>query len=407
MSMLGTIYKGTTGLITYSKGLDVISNNVANLNTPGFKRNDLMFRDLFYQYQLTGESNNVFSSRKNGFGVTERGTTTSFMQGDIQQSGNQTDVAIKGNGFFILRNEEGSFYSRVGQFEIDEKGFLVSSVNEAKVAGIDDTGALVDINIADLRTNPARATTEVTLVNNLSAGSTEHVIGDIEVFDALGNPQRLTLTLTNNSSVTPRSWLAEIENEEGDVIASDLEIRFQGNGSPAEGFNAFSFTLESEDAEPTEISFFFGEPGDFTGATSFSAGANSDLSVDSQNGFSFGSQVGIAFNRDGVLEIEYSNGESAEAGRLALAWLNDLQSMQQIGNGLFVFDDADRLQIEAANEGMMGEILGGNIEISNVELSQEFTDLVIVQRGFQVSSQVVSITNEMMQQLLDSSEPRR
>jgi flagellar hook protein FlgE len=407
MSLFGTVNKGTTGLVTFSKGLDVISNNVANMNTPGFKKNDLLFRDLFYQYKTTSNSGPGVSSRRDGSGVTDGGTTTNFSQGDIQQSGNQTDVAINGNGFFILRSDEGTFYSRVGQFAIDEEGFLVSKTNEARVAGIDSSGQLVDINIASLRVSPAQATTTVTFTNNLSPGSTEHVINNVEVFDALGNAHVLTLTLTNNSSVTPRSWLAEITNEDGDIIGSGYEIRFQGNGSPEVGYNSFSFIFSPPDADPMEILFFFGEPGTFTGATSFSAGANSDLAVDSQDGFGFGSQTGLSFNEDGILEIEYSNGETSEGGRLALAWLNDTQYMKQIGNGLFLCDNSDQLQIGAANEGMMGEIAGESLEISNVELSQEFTYLVIVQRGFQVSSQVVSIANEMIQQLLDSTESRR
>lgn len=403
MSMFGTINKGTTGLLTYSKGLDVISNNVANLNTPGFKRNDLLFRDLFYQYQLTGEADVGFSVGKNGSGVTDGGTTTVFSQGDIQQSGNQTDVAIDGNGFFVLRNDAGTFYSRVGQFKIDEEGYLISTTNDARVAGVDSSGNLIDINIANLRTNPAKATTEVTLVNNLSAGATEHIIQDIEVIDALGKSHRLKLTLTNNGTITPRSWLADVENEDGDLITSGQEIRFGGGGSPLDGFNAFSFAFQPTDTDPTDITFFFGEPGSFAGATSFSAGANSDLAVDSQDGHAYGSQVAVSFNSDGGLDIEYTNGETAEGGRLALGWLPDLQSMKQIGNGLFVVDDPGRVQIEAANEGVMGRIAGASVEISNVELSQEFTDLVIVQRGFQVSSQVVSIANEMIQQLLDSA----
>ncbi|MEE8058561.1 MAG: flagellar hook-basal body complex protein [Pseudomonadales bacterium] len=403
MSIYGTIYNSTTGLLTFSKGLDTISNNVANLNTPGFKRNDLLFRDLFYQHQLTGEFDQDFSSFKDGNGVTDGGTITSFAQGDIQQSGNDTDVAVNGNGFFILRNDAGTFYSRVGQFEIGEDGYLISSGNDARVAGIGEAGNLVDINIDDLRISPAGPTTEVTFIDNVSSGAVEHVINDIEVFDALGTPHLLSMTLANNSTQTPRSWLAEIKNEQGDVIASDLDIRFQGNGSLEVDFNSFTFTFEPEDVAPGDITFFFGEPNAFTASTSFSAGASSDLKMDTQDGFAFGSQISVTFNRDGVLEIEYTNGETEKGGRLALAWLNDLQAMRQIGNGLFEIDDHSRLHINAANEGVMGEIMVGSIEISNVELSQEFTDLVIVQRGFQVSSQVLSIANEMLQQLIDSS----
>lgn len=399
MSIFGTIYHGTTGLITYSKGLDVISNNVANLNTPGFKRDDLLFRDLFYQSQLNG--------REEGNGVTDAGTMTSFAQGDIQQTGNETDGAIDGNGFFVLRDGDQTYYTRVGQFEFDDAYYLTSTVNDSRVAGVDASGNLVDINVADYRTNPASATTEVTFVNNLSPGSTQHVINDIEVFDALGDKQLLTLTLTNNSSVTPRSWLAEISNEDGEVVSAGNEIRFQGNGSPQTDYNQFTFTYSPADVAPMELTFFFGEPDSFTGATSFSAGSSSDLAVGTQNGYGFGAQTKVSFNRDGVLEIEYSNGQTAECGRLALAWLNNLQSIQQIGNGLFTMNDVDLMRISAANENGMGAIVGESVEISNVELSQEFTDLVIVQRGYQVSSQVVSIANEMLQQLLDSIGSRR
>jgi flagellar hook protein FlgE len=406
MSIFGTIYNGTTGLLTYSKGLDVISNNVANLNTAGFKRNDLLFRDLYYQYQLSGQANQGASVYKDGNGVTDGGTTTSYAQGDIQQSGNDTDIAIDGNGFFILRSEDEIFYSRVGQFSFDEEYYLVSLANDARVAGIDSSGNLTDISISALRTSPASATTEVSFVNNLSLGSTEHVIDDIEVFDALGDEHQLTLRLTNNGSETARSWLAEVEDENGDVVSSDHEIRFQGDGSPEDGFNQFDFTFEPDEAAPMSISFLFGEPGSFTGATSFSSGSSSDLAVEDQNGYGFGSQTNITFNEDGILEIEYSNGQSVEGSRLALAWINNLQTLRQIGNGLFTIDDAERMQLYAANENGMGEIVAGSIEISNVELSQEFTDLVIIQRGYQVSSQVVSIANEMLQQIIESMGSR-
>lgn len=402
MSLYGTIYGGTTGLVTFSKGLDVISNNVANMNTPGFKRNDLLFRDLFYNYQLLGDSPDGFSGRKDGNGVTEGGTVTVFSQGDIQQSGNETDVAINGNGLFVLRDGNESYYTRVGQFQVDADGYLVSSINGARVAGMDDSGHLQDINVSGFRTNPAQATSEVTFFDNLSSGATSHVINDIEVFDVAGNAHKLSLTLTNNSSETPRSWLLKVENEAGDVIAEDLEIRFQGNGSPAEGFNSVEFAFEPDDIPASTIQFSFGEPGSFTGATSFSAGSNSDLKVEGQNGRSFGSQLSSSFDEKGSLTINYTNGESVEVGRLAFAWLNETQLLNQAGQGLFTIDESGVLEFGRAGEGVMGDLVGRSVEISNVDLSQEFTDLVIVQRGYQVSSQVVSIANEMIQQLLDS-----
>lgn len=403
---LGSIYTSLTGLLTFSRGLDTISNNVANLNTPGFKRSDLLFRDLFYQQTLTGEANGEASYSRLGNGVTDRGTITSFSQGELQESGNDLDAAIDGNGFFVLREGEDIFYTRAGQFKLDEDYYLISTALEARVAGIDSDGNLIDINITDFRTYPANSTSQIKFVENLSTGSAEHEIQNVEVFDSLGLRHALTIHFENNSTVTPRSWLINIKDENGDIIAEDLEIRFQGNGTPEENFNSVSFTYQSGDALPAEITLLFGEPGSFTGATSFSSGNNSNLAVDSQDGYAAGSLLKASFERDGVLHFEYTNAQSQDGSRLALAWFNDLQSLQQIGQGLFLLEGQQVVQLGAPTEKGLGEIVGGTVEISNVELTEEFTALIIVQRGFQSASQVISVANEMIQQLLDITKGR-
>ena len=397
----GTIFSGATGLLTFSKGLDVISNNVANLNTVGYKRNDLLFRDLFYRLQVGGQNSEQPGLSRIGNGVTDGGTVTSFTQGEIQDTGNQTDVAIDGNGFFILRQNGNTFYTRAGQFTFDDDGYLVSNALNGRVAGIDASGNLVDINISGLRTNPAQATASVSFFNNLSTGSTTHTINDLEIIDSLGGQHTFTVTFTNNNAVTPRSWLVDVEDETATVITTGEEIRFQANGSPEVGFNEFSFTYQPTGASATDMTFSFGDPGSFAGTTSFSSGTISNLAVEDQDGIGLGSLVDIAIDREGVLILNYSNGNEAQAGQLGLAWFDALQSLQQIGNGLFLVDDDQQPILSAAAAGVMGEIVGGGVEISNVELSQEFTDLIIVQRGFQASSQVVSVANEMLQQLLD------
>lgn len=403
---LGSIYTGTTGLLTFSKGLDTISNNVANLNTVGYKRNDLLFRDLFYQLQVSGQNNEQPNPSWIGQGVTDGGTVTSFAQGEIQDTGNATDVAIDGNGFFILRRDSDTFYTRGGQFSFDDDGFLVSTVLNSRVAGVNASNNLVDLSIAGLRTNPAQATSRVTFFNNLSTGSTSHVINDLEVIDSLGEVHTFAVTFTNNSAVTPRSWLVEVEDETASIVTTGEEIRFQANGSPEVGFNEFSFSYQPGSASAADITFNFGAPGSFSGATSFSSGSTSTLALDDSDGTELGSLLDLNFDREGLLTINYSNGASAVAGQLGLAWFDALQSLQQIGNGLFLVDGNQKPIIAAAASGVMGEIVGSSVEISNVELSQEFTDLIIVQRGFQASSQVVSVANEMIQQLLDIGSGR-
>ncbi len=398
---LGTIYTAATGTLTFSKGLDAISNNVANLNTPGFKRSDLLFRDLFYQYNRSAEGSNQPSSQQTGAGVTDAGTIFSFEQGDIQQTGNDTDVAINGNGFFILRDDDRNLYTRSGQFEFDDDGFLVNSSLGLRVAGLDANDKLTEININNFRTSQPQPTTEVTFSGNLSAGATEHEIDNIEVIDNLGEAQSFRAVFENNNAATPRSWLIDIFDENDTEIASDLEVRFQADGSPETDFNQFSFSYTPPGGSVNTVAFDFGEPGSFGQTTGFSTGTTSSLAVDSQDGIAVGSLLRTEIGANGVIEAIYSNNERANVGKLGLAWFTELQTLRQIGNSIFLVTGQQQPIIGGASEGVMGDIVGGSVEISNVELTQEFTDLIIIQRGFQASSQIMSTANEMIEQLIN------
>lgn len=390
-----TIYTAATGMLTFSKGLNTVSNNVANLNTPGFKRSDLLFRDLFYQFQQSGAADGQTSSQQNGAGVTDAGTITSFAAGDIQQTGNSTDVAISGNGFFVLRDTDQQLYTRAGQFEFDSDGFLVSTSLGSRVAGIDSSGALVDININEFRASPAVATSELNFSGILSTNDATHDVTGVNLIDSSGSTETYSLTFTENSAATAGSWLIDVTNQAGTLVADDLEIRFSGDSTPQAGFNEVSFTHNSN-----TVTLKFGEAGSVNGATSLSSGAASSLALESQDGLAAGSFLDVNIGENGVIEASYSNGETADIGELALAWFSDLQSMRQIGNGVFLVSNEQQPIIGNASSGIFGDLVGGSIEISNVELTQEFTDLIIIQRGFQASSQIMSASNEMIQELL-------
>lgn len=403
--MFTSIYTGMSGLMAYSKGLDVISNNVTNLNTPGFKGSDLMFRDIFYRYSALGGNQRDSAAEQMGNGVLGNGTSLRFAQGDLQDTGNALDVAIDGNGMFILRSASGQQYSRAGQFDFDQDGYLVDRTTGARIGGLSGAG-VTDININGMRVRPAVATSQIEFHNNLSPGSANHAVNNISVIDAVGAQHTLNFAFTNNNSVTPGSWLINVTNASGATIASALEIRFQGNGSPASGFNEVGFTYQPSGADAQQINLFFGESGSFTGATSFSAGTTSDLSVDSQDGRSAGALLDVNFEADGSLTLNYSNGEEANGGRLALAWFDDLQSLNQVGKAQFEATESASIRIAGPTEELMGRIVGSNIEVSNVDLTREFTDLIIMQRGYQASSQVISASNEMLQQLIDIGKSR-
>lgn len=400
--MLDSIYIGLTGLSTFSKGLSNISNNVANLNTPGFKRSQTLFQDLFYHQQNLGGngSNTPFSA---GNGVDTGGTSVIFKQGELRQTGNDQDAAIDGNGLFILRDGGKTFYTRAGQFEFDTSGYLVSKSTGGRVAVMSNgSSSLEDFNISEFRVNPPKVTSQIKLSGNLSVNDSDnqHTVSNISVFDSNGQNQPLSLTLTNNSAVTPRSWLIEVKDQAGTVITNG-EVRFQGDGSPTAGFENLSFSCTPAGASAQNITLNFGEPSKFSGVTNFSAGTDSTLSVQSTDGYTVGSLSKVTYDDEGKIVLSYSNGQTSALKKLALAWFDFLPGLEQQGGNLFVNDTDQKPIIGVAKSSVFGKISGGSIESSNVDLTQQFSDLIVTQRGYQASSQVVSAANEMMQQLLD------
>ena len=399
----GSIYTGSSGLLAFSKALDLISNNVANMNTPGYKGSDLLFRDFSYSFNLASQSREGQNAFQLGTGVSSGSTSVRFLQGDFRDTGIDTDLAIDGFGFFILKEGNKTFYTRAGQFTFNDDGVLVTQDSDAKVMGINDSGQLSEISILGLRTNPAKATSEVTFEGNLSTGSSEHTIENVELFDSLGEKQNVTVKFTNNSSTTPRSWLVEVTNEDNDVIGNG-EIRFQANGTPETDFNSVTFTFAPENAEAKEVTFSFGDPGEFDGATSFSGGESSDLRVKTSDGFGVGILSTVEFDEQGVFTLNYTNEQSTQGSQIALAWFNDLQTLRRGENARFIAQESQEAIIGRPNENVFGTIKAGSIELSNVDLTQEITDLIVVQRGFQTSSQVITITSELIETLIQMDQ---
>jgi flagellar hook protein FlgE len=398
--MFSSIYTGLSGLLSFSKGLDIISNNVSNVNTPGFKSSQLYFEDLFYQSALGGRDGQGNPSSQIGGGVSATKTNLVFRQGQIQGTGNALDAAIDGNGFFVLRKDNKTYYTRSGQFEFDVDGYLVEKGSDARVAALLGGESLADISNYGYQTNAASPTSRVSFVNNLSTGGTRHEITNLTVYDSVGTAHVLKVIFTNNSATTAGSWSLEVRNS-ADAVVTTGEIRFSGNGSPQAGFNQHTFTFSPTGVSPSSITLYFGDAGSLSGATSFSGGTTSTLSVQTQDGYSVGSQTNAVFDEEGFLTISYSNGQTRKLDRLALAWFTNLQSLELSGGNLFASKSGERPQLGHAGTGAFGDIAPMKLELSNVELTEEFTDIVIVQRGYQASSQVISVSNEMIQQLFD------
>ncbi len=401
--MLGSIYKGMVGMQYYSKGLDNISGNVANLNTTGFKRTDMHFRDMLQPesgFEYLGSQYTSYA----GVGTTF--TSVNFSQGEISATGNNTDIAIEGNGFFILRNGNETYYSRVGEFQFDEDGYLVAKGNGYKVAALDKDGQLSNINIKDFRSSDPLPTTEVLLVGNLSTGSTTHTVTEVAVYDNSGKKHVLDLQFTNNSADTENSWTVEVTNEDDEVLATGLEIRFNANGSPAEGYNNIEFTVETDDGDSSNISINVGNPGSFNQVTNFSGGASSTVETDKIDGAGPGIMIGFDITEEGEISANYSNGESKGVATLALARVESPDSLTVRDGGLFQHHAGQRVTINTAGKSGLGSIQGQSLELSNVDLTEQFGNMIVLQRGYQASSQVLTTANEMLQQLMDSTKGR-
>lgn len=387
--MLESIYVGMSGLISFSKGLSNISNNVANLNTPGYKRSQLEFLDLYYRYSSSGSSDQQASPYSQGSGVQTGASLPNFSDGEIRQTGNGLDLAINGNGFFVLRKDGETFYTRAGQFEVDDTGYLVAN-DGARVAGVSGN-ALNDISVSGKRSNAALATSKVTFVNSLSTSSTTFSVPDISVFDSLGVEHKLTLNMTNDSAENPGSWTLDVV--EGTTKLTSGEVRYSGAGSPLEGFDTVAFSYSPDGgATPNTVTF------DFSGSNYFSS-SSSTLGVGTSDGYAAGYLTKTTVDKSGNVVLNYSNGQTVKDSRLALTWFSDLSALQAQGsNRYIVFGDTEKV-IGAPGENGLGTIQSGGIELSNVDLAQEFSELIIVQRGYQASSQVISAANEMIQQL--------
>lgn len=396
--MFSSLYTGLSGLLAFSKGLDVLSNNVANMNTPGFKGSVLAFRDMLLQSSERTGGNQ--GDARVGTGVETGETQVQYRQGELRQTGNALDAAIDGNGFFVVRHNGEEFYTRAGEFTIDDSGFLIERNSTGRVAGLSGGAQLIDINIADRRVSPPRPTSTINFTGNLSSGGTTHKISGVTVLDGSGKSHVLTLNFTNNNNATLRSWLVEVRDETDTAIANG-EIHFRGNGSPETDFNTVHFRYAPNGAPETSLVLDFGDPGSFSSSTNFSAGTASDLQVRAQDGFPAGTIIETSFNTKGELTVKYSNGQTSTFERLALARFDSPQVLTRVGNGLLQNTSEQKPTLDSPSDNGMGTLTAKSIELSNVELTEQFTDLVIIQRGYQASSQIISVSNEMLQQLMD------
>lgn len=386
--MLDSIHVGMTGLLGYAKGLRVIANNTANLNTPGYKGSTLQFTDLFYAHG--GRAGG--GTDKLGFGLGTAGTHMDFRQGDLRQTGNEFDLGVDGEGLFVLRDAEGKTrYTRAGQFQFDGEGRFVSRTDGSQVVGMDASGKRLDMSIAGLRIAAGKPTATARFTGNLSATEAEQTVGSVKVLDGRGQEHLLSVKFTSHPGTTPARWKVELLDGAASVGVS--EIAFD-DGTPTVTTRKLSFTYTPAGGSAQALLLDFGND-----VTSFASGDLSTLAMTSQDGYAPGNLSAATFNARGTLVASYSNGQTVEGPRLLLAKFSTPDAVEDLGGSRYGEANGIAWDSGRPGEGAFGALRAGVLELSNVDLSREFSDLVVMQRGYQASSQVIATANDMLQEL--------
>jgi flagellar hook protein FlgE len=394
-----------SGMEAYQQGLAVIGNNTANLNTAGFKFTEPVFEDVATQ-PGTGGFPGSPGRPTTGGGVQIDDSHVSFSQGNEQATGNPLDAAINGLGFFMVDLNGSTYYTRSGAFQFDSNGDLVQITTGAKVLVSNSSSASSTFNINAYKSYPPKATTSIHLSGNLArtGQTTSYNLPGITVVDSAGGTQTLQASFAQ-STTNPLSWTVQVNDSKGQSVGGGT-ILFGADGSPDASNTPIQLSVTPSGLPAFTLSLEFGTAGSFSGVTSLNTAASSQLQVASQDGVQLGSLTGTSFGNDGSLTLTYSNGKTQTPAKLLLAQFNAPQELRELSKGLFAATSGATPLVGTAQSTNFGNIVGGEIEMSNVDLSQQFTELIVIQRGYQASSQITSIANDMMQQLLTMANNR-
>ena len=414
--MMRALFAGVSGLRNHQTWMDVIGNNIANVNTVALKSGRVTFQEAFAQLvqgaaqptPTVGGTNAI----QIGSGVNLGSIDQLFTQGSLQSTGKNTDLAIQGNGFFIVNNGQRDVYTRAGNFNFDATGRLVTPAGFVVQGMIADSlgnfptgGQIAAVQIDMGATSPARATTQAGLSGNLDAtalaGDT-HSMG-ITVYDATGGPHDLELIFTNTG---PGAWTWTATSATATVTpAGTGTATFNGDGTLATfahpgGGADITLTPTSGAANPFTVAIDGGTVGDIDGLAGF-AGA-SDAVVNAQDGYQAGSLVDISVDYRGIITGFFTNGISRNLAQIALANFDNPPGLLRIGDNVYTESANSGLPIVTfSGESSASAITPGALEGSNVDISQEFTNMIIAQRGFQANARVISTADDMLRELVN------
>lgn len=414
--MLQAMLAGVASIKAQQTRMNVIGNNLANVNTTAYKGSRVTFQDMLAQ-TIRGASRPTDKSGGTnaiqfGLGVLVAGTDINNEQGSLNATNRSTDFAIQGNGFFQVSNGDRIAYTRDGSFDLDAAGDLVHRATGERLMGwsADPASGLIDTNQPIGPTSALRVpigartavqrTTEVVWAGNLDSrvfttAGTATTQSLVRVYDSLGSEHELTLTLTEGA--TANTWDWSVSTGAGATVTGGGTLTFDPATGALTGGNPGAITLTPPAATgqaPFNIDLNFRDVGQLA--------ADMQVQASSQNGYSPGSLSSFSVNTDGVVVGLYTNGLTRPLGQISLAIFPNANGLERQGSNLWRNTDNSGVPVVGApKSGGRGLVNAGFLEQSNVDIGNEFTDLIVTQRGFQANTRVVTTVDEMMQELIN------
>ncbi|NPV25928.1 MAG: flagellar hook protein FlgE [Firmicutes bacterium] len=422
--MMRSMFAGSSGLRNHQIRMDVVGTNIANVNTIGYKKSRVTFRDALYQ-SLRGASapqGNRGGTNPQQVGLGNAVGSIDVVQGagSAQTTGKMTDLSIQGEGFFILTDGSGRrFYTRAGTFDFDTTGNYVNVTNGFKVmgymadpaTGAIDNSTLTAIDLSGYKSVPPKATSEMKLSGNLDSGtaSNDTIVLNKKIYDSQGGEHLINITFTK--SATTNQWTASLG-------ASDPAISGITVANPASWTNLVFDSAGKVDLTASGLDTTAGKVTVNIAYTGLGVATPQSITIDMnnltqyraestawaeyQNGYPQGDLRSISIDITGTILGTYSNGQTQSIAQVALATFQNPSGLFALGDSMFQDSpnsgDAD---IGTPGSKSRGSILPGTLEMSNVDLSLEFTDMISTQRGFQANARIITASDEMLQELVN------
>jgi flagellar hook protein FlgE len=413
--MLRSMFSAISGLRAHQTKMDVTGNNIANVNTVGFKGSQTVFQDTLSQVIQAGGAPAADRGGTNpaqvGLGVKVAAITTNWTQGARQSTGRSTDFMIEGDGFFVTRGVGGEqLFTRAGSFDFDAAGKLVTpdgSVLQGWMADADGNvnpnGGVGPLSVPYGQIVAPAASTAGVITGNIPSDAPittppTMLQESITMFDSQGVAQKIFYNLNRTAA---HEWTVEVKHENGDVLQTVTGVTFDSAGklaTPASGllptFNPNTVVAGAYPSWDNDVQI------DIKGLTQY--GETNTLEAPTQDGYALGSLQSFELGADGTIMGVYSNELRQPIGRLALASFNNPSGLEKAGNSAFrVGVNSGVAQIGTAGDGGRGALVSGSLEMSNVDLAEEFTGLIVAQRGFQANSRVITSSDEILQDLVN------